>query len=656
MSNRLNLQLELLGHQEFYNLQDILRLFYGISTINETSLNVDLPANSRLLQSAAAQNEKVVIISQVNAGRENLSSPTCLTEILFQNETFKQVSTVLKIGDKISEKLQAQKKELNFQWSELINYYEQQKNKALIEQEIEQHLLFNLLQVSRLLKKQLYDLLCLIENLRFPWGSLTGIRPTYIAGEIYQTIYNWRQLWQAKLQGKKSVSGLFAEENERTKEYYMQLSTLCNKPDFTESDFKQLSSLRLPLKAYNDSKLWQLTEKYLQVIYNLSSDKAALVTLTACNENRLLESSLQKSYGRHEGKQLSVYIGIPFCFTRCAYCSFAPRDGIKAETKLITDYITSLIEEISRLWPLIHGNIQTLYIGGGTPSALDENNLKRLLEFLQTLPNFQNIAEKTFEAGRADTITAAKLKIVRQAGFNHICVNPQTFNPETLKHLGRPAYADDILQVMQLVKAEKFPVCNMDLIFGLPGEKAQDMLHSLDCAMKLNPENITIHTLAFKRKSWLGQLRQAEKSVPDNIRNDSLLRTFAGNLNQLEFVQSELHKTLTTAQNTLIRAGYLPYYMYRQKDAVSALENTGFAKIRSAAEAESLVMGNLYNVLMMLDQTSVLGFGCCAMSKFVSNGKVERFSNARSVASYLANSREHSCEKAVLLQKFFQHD
>lgn len=655
MAETKNIRLELYGHRDFYNLQDVVRLFYGLSILHETAepayLDVTLSVNSKLYN--LLEQGEVKLISAYDQANETITAK-------------------LLLADKCLLVKSAKVADFKLYWAEVMHTFSQSNSaeQATYIATIEDKLVQALLTPKRLVKKLLYDLLCEIEGLCFPWGSLTGIRPTYMATEIYQCLYNWRALLDYKL----------AKETAYTLE--PNLANLSENACLSKEMLANLSTCRLAMAKYDCVDLWQIVSNCLQSLYGLSVEKAELVCKTASNENKLLARACYKpltnkvstsssekvgdiklavtklettKLASKDERLLSIYIGIPFCFTRCAYCSFAPRDGIKAKTELVTAYVTALIKELQTLWPLIRGKIQTLYIGGGTPSALDEANLERLCNCLTSLPMWNEISEKTFEAGRADTITRTKLEIVRQAGFQHVCVNPQSFNVETLKHLGRPAYADEIKNVMQMVRDLKFPVCNMDLIFGLPGEKRQDMLYSLEQALSFAPENITIHTLAFKRKSWLGQLRNSERSVPETVRQDSTLQAFAHGLNQLQFVQSELHQTLTDGQNLLQAHAYLPYYMYRQKDAVSALENTGFARPVKLEQAgtSTYSLGNLYNVLMMLDQTSILGFGCCAMSKFVNKSQVERFSNARSVASYLENSEAHSLAKAKLIERYF---
>lgn len=634
MTDSKEIRLELWGHKDFYNLQDVIRLFYGLSSLHEEAepayLAIKLLPNSQL--ALWAKQGEVKLVSSYKALTGEVKASLLLDEQVV-----------------IAQKAKLCQFKPNF--SELVNHYtflpasERISYLACVEAE----LINSLLTAKRLVKKLVYDLLCEIEGLRFPWGSLTGIRPTYMATEIYHCLYNWRALVNQSL-GIDSPYKL--SDMLRNKLLTNEYGALASE------EWLILLNSHLPETSYKLTSLWQEVALILRRLYDLSPDKAQLVTLTAQNENSLLAKACYTTTvtttKKSEERLLSIYIGIPFCFTRCAYCSFAPRDGIKAKEELVTAYVTALIAELELLWPLIKGKIQTLYIGGGTPSALDVKNLERLCTCLCNLSGWDSIAEKTFEAGRADTITLSKLKLVKSAGFQHICVNPQSFKLETLQRIGRPAYADEIKDVMQMVRELAFPVCNMDLIFGLPGEKKSDMLYSLEQALSFNPENITIHTLAFKRKSWLGQLRQSDRSVPENIRSDEILQNFAHGLNQLQYVQSELHSTLTEGQNYLQAQGYLPYYMYRQKDAVSALENTGFARpVKTDNEGKVYSLGNLYNVLMMLDQTSVLGFGCCAMSKFVHNKQVERFSNARSVASYLENSAAHSLEKAKLIKRYF---
>lgn len=701
------LWVDLEGHEEFYNLQDVLRLFYGIGAVIATpvaelgsdnmnlehpnSLHVTLPANTALAKTVGKDAFRIKSsLQQLDANKQLVR-----TELVIAGSSRKVLEATLDNKSVCPAQMLAESP-----------------------QDLEEAAIGSLLTAKRMLKKQLYDLLCDIEGLAFPWGSLTGIRPTYVACEIYQLLY---ALYHGdERDGSDSVGSVDSPHD----------GGGCHgsKVVFADTceDFVALSKRRLNKSGYQDNDLWKATAKYLQLLYGLSAPKARLACLTARQENTILAACYERSASDlaefeeagnsdtvaktagsasavekrnsvnnvlistepyspenrsasanlRSPELLSVYIGIPFCATRCAYCSFAPRDGIRADKAAMDSYVSHLIYEIEQLFPAVNVPIQTLYIGGGTPSALDAANLERLFNCLQSQRQWGHIYEKTFEAGRADTIDVEKLKLVKAAGFDHICVNPQTFNDATLKRIGRSAYRADIEQVMRTVRDLEFPVCNMDLIFGLPGEGRSDMLASLHSALAFAPENITLHTLAFKRKSWLGQMRQNSQAVPLQLRENSTLGKFVNNVPALSYVSSDLHEALQEAQDLLEQAGYLPYYMYRQKDALSALENTGFAKVGAVTavnfreegqgakafagataaaatqSATSALGGNLYNVLMMSDQTSILGFGACAMSKFKCGNRIERFSNARSVQSYAEKYEEHLQIKLKLIKEY----
>ncbi len=365
----------------------------------------------------------------------------------------------------------------------------------------------------REIKRQLYNLLSEVTGLSFPYGSLTGVRPTRLAAD-------------------------------------------------------ELACGRGPEAAAHS-----LTEAY-----GVAPDKARLLVITAANERRLLT--------RLPVDQPLLYLNIPFCPSRCSYCSFSC--GTVAEHKInLDEYVDGVIAEIRQLGPCFKRQVSAVYIGGGTPTVLSAKQLQRLLAALTSeipvVPDY----EFTIEAGRADTIDAAKLSVMRAAGVNRICINPQTLQDETLQRIGRRHSSHDWFFAYQAARSAGFAVINADLIAGLPGETAVDFMASLNTLFEAGPENITIHTLAYKRKSELTK----------NKDNDVVMT--AGN--------DQWKNALAEANKLLMAADYQPYYLYRQKDMIGGLENVGYARPGSAC---------LYNVGMMSDERAVTGLGAGAMSKY----------------------------------------
>ncbi len=311
-------------------------------------------------------------------------------------------------------------------------------------------------------------------------------------------------------------------------------------------------------------------------------------------------------YSRNEGDG-DLFISVPFCPTRCAYCSFISNEISKE--KLINGYIDGLLREIDASKPLIK-NIRSVYIGGGTPVALSDELFYKLLQGIGNVG-----VEYTVEAGRPDAITDSKLKIMKDFGVTRVCVNPQTFKDETLELIGRRHTARDIVEKYDLVKSYGFDV-NMDLIAGLPNEDLADFKNSLDTAISLQPENITVHTLCLKSGSKL---------------KESVSRLSEG----------EVSKMVEYSHASLQENGYFPYYLYRQKYMAGNLENTGYAKPGKAC---------VYNVDIMEETTDIVANGANAVSKKVSGGKITRLGAPKDTATYISKVETLIEEKISLFK------
>lgn len=286
------------------------------------------------------------------------------------------------------------------------------------------------------------------------------------------------------------------------------------------------------------------------------------------------------------------YIGIPFCPTRCLYCSFVPADGIAASHELQAKYVDRLLHEVKALWR----KPEAIYIGGGTPTALYPDLFSFLIEELESLPGWTDVPEITLEAGRVDSLTPEILEIIANAHFTSICLNPQSLQSEVLMAVGRPGTPEQLLEVYNVLRTMNLKI-HMDLIFGLPKETSATFLNGVDQLIALDPAAITIHPLAKKKGADLYE-------ITSDLTAD----------------------TLAEAQGHLERAGYEPYYLYRHKYALGGLENCSFAKPG---------MESLYNVGMMNDRHPVLACGVCAMSKELKGGRIIRHPNRRTLHSYL---------------------
>ena len=250
-------------------------------------------------------------------------------------------------------------------------------------------------------------------------------------------------------------------------------------------------------------------------------------------------------------------------------------------------YVDAVLREIDLVLPQITREIETLYIGGGTPTVLDDALFEKFVSGVFSRQELRKVKEVTVEAGRPDTITERKLLALRNAGVSRICINPQTLSDATLLRVGRKHTAADFVSAFEMAKKLGFSVINTDLIAGLPGESADEFCSSLKRIIELSPENITVHSLSKKRRA--------------NLSREEVLREEGQELEKME-------KMLSYAQQNLLDNGYFPYYLYKQKDTIGGHENVGYQRDGTPC---------IYNVAMMSDQRSVLSFGSGGMSKRV---------------------------------------
>ena len=297
-----------------------------------------------------------------------------------------------------------------------------------------------------------------------------------------------------------------------------------------------------------------------------------------------------------EGKRnVDLFVGIPFCPTRCSYCSFVSAPISKC-TQWIDAYTDALKKEI-RAAKTQCGNLRSVYVGGGTPVCLPEKNLVKILEEIGDVG-----VEYTVEAGRPDAITLENLKLLKSFGVTRICVNPQTFSDQTLERIGRKHTADDVLKAYEIARKVGFDI-NMDFIAGLPGEDYATFKKSIDLAVSIDPENITVHTLCLKKGSELKE-------------------------NTARLQEGETGKMVDYARIRTAESGYNPYYLYRQKYAAGSLENTGYAKKGKVC---------VYNVDVMEETASNLACGANGISKrvYLDENRIERVGAPKDIPTYL---------------------
>lgn len=339
-----------------------------------------------------------------------------------------------------------------------------------------------------------------------------------------------------------------------------------------------------------DEIIKNLKDKFL-----VSEDKINLAYKTAKIQEPILKSLDEKSF--------SLYISIPFCPTRCRYCSFVS-DTTENSKKQIPLYIENLCKEIiytARLTKDLGLSLDTVYFGGGTPTAISAEQLALLMKTIEDNFDMSKLREYTIEAGRADTITREKLQVIKDFGATRISINPQTLNDDVLKAIGRNHSVKQFYESYNLARQMGFDNINMDLIAGLMTDTVESFKNTIDEVIKLNPENVTVHTLYIKRCS--------------DIVNESE-----------NIIHNPAGEMVSYASSELTNAGYNPYYLYRQKNTLGNLENTGYSKKGTES---------LYNIYIMEEIQTIIALGAGASTKLVSKDKgIERIFNYKFPLEY----------------------
>ena len=341
----------------------------------------------------------------------------------------------------------------------------------------------------------------------------------------------------------------------------------------------------------------QSAAKLLKDIYYVTDNRQRLAI--ACSE-----STVQAVRQMNEN-DISVYVGIPFCPTRCTYCSFVSRT-IGKHANLLQPYLDCLLKEIAITGKLLKDSgktVRTVYIGGGTPTTLDCNQMATLLDAICTSFDLSRCIEFTVEGGRPDTLSEEKLRIIRSHGADRMSINPQTMVDSVLRACGRPHTGDDVKKAFQWAKNAGFEAINMDLIAGLPTDNFDGFRHSLDSVMALNPANITVHTLALKKGADLFERRQDLSTA------------------------QEVTRMVDYANEVLPTLGYKPYYLYRQKYMSGSFENIGWSKDNKDC---------LYNIYMMEELHTIVSLGGGGMNKVnLPDGTLQRFHNPKFPEQYI---------------------
>lgn len=369
---------------------------------------------------------------------------------------------------------------------------------------------------------------------------------------------------------------------------------------------------KIPMTMMEEDITDEEIMQYMQDTYLISKEKGELAIEIARREKALLDTL-------HYEDGYSLYIGIPFCPTTCLYCSFTSYPIFSWE-KRVSEYLTALEKEIDFVSSFYRDKIlDTIYIGGGTPTTLKAPELERLLSYIETKLDLSHLQEFTVEAGRADSITRDKLEVLRKHGVTRISVNPQTMNQKTLDLIGRRHTVEQVREAFTLAREIGFTNINMDIILGLPEETEADVQYTIDEIVKMQPDSLTVHSLAVKRASKLSQWIE-EKGI--------------SMLNNTE-------ETMKIAMEGAKQLRMVPYYLYRQKNMSGNFENVGYA-----------TEGNfgIYNILIMEEKQTIVALGAGSITKRVyPDGRIERCDNVKDVGLYIEKIEEMMERKRKLL-------
>ena len=392
--------------------------------------------------------------------------------------------------------------------------------------------------------------------------------------------------------------------------------------------------------------------EWMQDNYRVTDEKAHLGLQVAKKEKELLEQLDYKD-------GYSLYVGIPFCPSICSYCSFSSYPLAQWE-KRVDEYLDAVCKELTFIAEKSKDKkLNTIYIGGGTPTTLTPEQLDRLLTHLETHFSYADLKEITVEAGRPDSITREKLEVLKAHNIGRISINPQTMQQKTLDVIGRKHTVEDIRKVYGIARELGFDNINMDLIAGLPGETAEDMRDTLEQIKEMAPDSLTVHALAMKRASRLTQekkqamqAKMADRHAADDATRQSKCEEEHDRQEEAQIAET-LSCMIELAGNYANQMDLEPYYLYRQKNIAGNFENVGYAKVDKAG---------IYNILIMEEKQSIVAVGAGASTKIVvpddkviidpktgNPKKIVRSENVKDVEQYISRIDEMIERKGELL-------
>ena len=388
------------------------------------------------------------------------------------------------------------------------------------------------------------------------------------------------------------------ETKNRLKQLLYRMISTIRKETLPWGTLTGIRPTKIPMAMLEQGKKNSEIAQYMRETYYTSNEKTALSIAIANKERHILrEIDYQNGY--------SLYVGIPFCPSICLYCSFSS-SPISVWKDKVDQYLNALIKEIEYgAKEYADRKLDTVYIGGGTPTTLEPYQLERLMTKLEECFDMEHILEYTVEAGRPDSITREKLQVLKNHHVSRISINPQTMNQKTLDLIGRRHTVEETKAAFFMAREMGFDNINMDLIVGLPGEEKEEVEQTMKEVTLLDPDSITVHSLALKRAARLTMFKDQYQEM-----------TFTNNMAIMDM----------TAQYAL-KSGMFPYYLYRQKNMAGNFENVGYAK-----EGKE----GIYNILIMEEVQSILALGAGASTKMVlASDKIERIENVKDIKNYM---------------------
>ncbi len=413
------------------------------------------------------------------------------------------------------------------------------------------------------------------------------------------------------------------DKNELKKSIYLNLSEKTGKK-LPWGDLTGIRPTRIAMNLIEEGRSDEEITDFMKKTYLVSDEKTALAIEIARREKEILRDiDYLNGY--------SLYIGIPFCPTTCLYCSFTSYP-IGAYRDVVDEYITCLEKEIDYLAEDFKDRtLDTVYIGGGTPTTLEPAQIERLIGYLGSKLDLSNVKEFTVESGRPDSITVDKLRAMKKMGVDRISVNPQTMSDATLRLIGRQHTTAQLVSAFNMAREEGFDNINMDIILGLPGESANDVRNTIERIKEMGPDDLTVHSLAIKRGSRLFEM----------IREKEQKKELGVSFNE---TMENTEEMMEIAREGARSMGLYPYYLYRQKNISGNFENTGYAREGKAG---------IYNILINEEVQSIVALGAGTVTKrvFGEGGRIERCDNVKDVKLYMDSIDEMIQRKKELFER-----